>query len=180
MRPSDGDGTHETDPDWNKPGSNGDDANDDDSGFKYVRMFLGCSLYGDNAALDTMDPNDLKYDAALVLWKRDDDNDEIEVHSAISFGTIPLTDAHREEYAENRPGMLPGVGMDAWNHLESKGQVREMVIPKVGFLYKVYQNPVSRSYNDTSKVDADPQQDYFTGEGIGNFVVVSTSNLFNS
>ena len=122
----------------------------------------------------------LKYDAALVLWKRDDDNDEIEVHSAISFGTIALTDAHREEYAENRPGMLPGVGMDAWNHLESKGEAREMVIPKAGFLYKVYQNPVSRSYNDTSKVDADPQQDYFTGEGIGNFVVVSTSNLFNS
>jgi len=45
-----------------------------------------------------------------------------------------------------------------------------MVIPKAGFLYKVYQNPVSRSYNDTSKVD-DPQQDYFTGEGIGDFVV---------
>mmetsp|Transcript_27201 Transcript_27201/g.41680 ORF Transcript_27201/g.41680 Transcript_27201/m.41680 type:complete len:100 (+) Transcript_27201:184-483(+) len=45
-----------------------------------------------------------------------------------------------------------------------------MVFPKAGFLYKVYQNPVSRSYNDTSKVD-DPQQDYFTGEGIGDFVV---------
>ena len=82
-------------------------------------MFLRCSLFGDNAALETMELNDLKYDAALVLWKRDEeDDDKIKFHEAISFGTKPLTDAHKAQYETNGGKMLPSVNRNNWSHLE--------------------------------------------------------------
>jgi len=79
-------------------------------------MFLGCSLFGDNKALETMNLNVLKYkyEAALVLWKRDkEENDEIKVHKAISFGTEELTNDHKKQYGENEQDMLPGVESDS-------------------------------------------------------------------
>jgi len=131
-------------------------------------MFLGCSLFGDNKALETMDLNNLDYCAALVLWKRDDDNDEIKVHEAISFGTIDLTDAHTKKYERYGQDMLPAVESDSWIRLENNGEARKMVIPKDGFLYKV--NRVSRADKNTSNND-DHQQNFFTGDGIEDFEV---------
>ena len=144
-------------------------ANDDDSGLKHVRMFLGCSLFGDDAALETMEINDLKYYAALVLWKRDEeDDDKIKVHDAISFGTNPLEDDHEDKYEKHGREMLPSVDRNKWRHLENNGEAREMVIPKEGFLYKV--NRVSQDDIDTSN-DDDPPEDFFTDDGIKDFVV---------
>ena len=168
------------DPDY-KPDTDDDasddannNANDDDSGLKHVRMFLGCSLFGDNAALETMELNDLKYYAALVLWKRDEeDDDKIKVHEAISFGTNPLEDAHKAQYETHGQEMLPRVDRNKWSYLENNGDARKMVIPKEGFLYKV--NRVSQADIDISNIDIsnddDPPEDFFTDDGIKDFVV---------
>ena len=64
----------------------------------------------------------MEYDAALVLWKRDN-NGEIMAQSAISFGTSPLTEAHKKEYEENRSEMLPEVDRYGWERLANKDQV---------------------------------------------------------
>ena len=131
-------------------------------------MFLGCSLFGGsvNVSEDEVAPNDLKYEAALVLWKRHDDNDEIQVDKAISFGTIELTDKHKKQYADEGSKMLPRV--NRWEHLGKKDETREMIIPKEGFLSKVFQKSGPPFGNDTSN-DDDPK--YFTDDRIGNFIV---------
>jgi len=140
----------------------------DEQDLKYVRMFLGCSLFGGSVDVseDKVAPNDLKYEAVLVLWKRHDDNDEIQVDKAISFGTIELTDKHKKQYADEGSKMLPGV--NTWERLRNKAETREMIIPKEGFLYKVFQNSGPPFGNDTSN---DDDSKYFTDDRIGNFIV---------
>eukprot|EP00554_Chaetoceros_debilis_P007692 CAMPEP_0194078242 /NCGR_PEP_ID=MMETSP0149-20130528/4690_1 /TAXON_ID=122233 /ORGANISM="Chaetoceros debilis, Strain MM31A-1" /LENGTH=424 /DNA_ID=CAMNT_0038759469 /DNA_START=130 /DNA_END=1401 /DNA_ORIENTATION=- len=140
----------------------------DEQDLKHVRMFLGCSLFGESVDVseDEVAPNDLKYEAALVLWKRHDDNDEIQVDKAISFGTIELTEKHKKQYADEGSKMLPRV--NTWERLGNKDETREMIIPKEGFLYKVFENSGPPFGNDTSN-DDDPK--YFTDDRIGNFIV---------
>jgi len=154
-----------------KPGSNDDDANDDDSGNKYVRMFLGCHLFGHSVGVKKgeFDPNNLEYEAALVLWKRDEgNNDEIKVYKAISFGTKELTDKHKEQYAKEGSEVLPRVRENRCEHLGNKHRTTEISIPKEGLLYKVFQKSVLPFGNDTSN---DNDTKYFKGDGIDNFIV---------
>ena len=113
------------------------DANNFCGGFRHVRMFLGCSLFGNSTDLGKMDENDLEYEAALVLWKRNEDNDEIRVNNAIDFGTKQLSAAHKQQYEGDGQGRLPGV--TNWTRREKDGRSRTMVIPKKGFLYEVSQ-----------------------------------------
>jgi hypothetical protein len=107
----------------------------------YTRFFIG-------ATISEPDDVDAAYEAAIVLWGKDDSTNEISVLEAVSFGTKDLSDETKEAYSKSQRARLPAVGVDEWRRPENAGALPVerptptpeewlLRIPSKGILYKV-------------------------------------------
>ena len=121
----------------------------------YTRFFIG-------ATISKPDDIDALYDAAVVLWGKDDSTNEISVLEAVSFGAKDLSDEMKEAYSQTRQARLPAVGVDGWRRPENAGALPVerltptpeewlLRIPAKGILYKVM----------TGKRNQDGERKYF-------------------
>jgi hypothetical protein len=109
---------------------------------EYTRFFVG-------ATISKPDPNDRSFEAAMVLWGKNESN-EVSVLQAVSFGTKNLSDEtkkqYKTQYSVNQA--LPAVQDTAWRRPPDAGVLPEMMpdptpaawllcIPASGLLYKV-------------------------------------------
>lgn len=101
-------------------------------GNQYTRMFLATKFY-------EPDEND-GYEAAIVLWGKANESNEISVFDAVSFGTIDLSDNHKNDFFEHRQDRLLGVQSNQWRRCPAIGVAAAsstIAIPYSGVLYKV-------------------------------------------
>ena len=135
----------------------------------YTRLFLG-------ATVSKPDEVDSSYEAAIVLWGKDDNNDTISVLDAVSFGTKDLSEQTKQDWSEHRANRLPAVGINQWRRPARAGATPvELVsptpeqwllkVPCNGLLYKVmtgkknangdYQYIVDTLGDDLNDMDVD-------------------------
>mmetsp|Transcript_19558 Transcript_19558/g.53854 ORF Transcript_19558/g.53854 Transcript_19558/m.53854 type:complete len:391 (-) Transcript_19558:203-1375(-) len=106
----------------------------------YTRLFLAAKFY------EPDENNDYKYEAAIVLWgKVTPSSNDISVVDAVSFGTIDLSDDHKNDFFEHRRDRLLGVSLDQWRQCPANESVAAasstITIPYSGVLYKVTKEP---------------------------------------
>lgn len=108
----------------------------------YTRLFLGVTI-------SKPDDADLSlYEAAIILWGKDNADDTISVLEAVSFGTRDLCEETKYSFSTDRQDRLPAVGRDQWRRPENAGanpvaflspppQQWLLQVPFTGLLYKV-------------------------------------------
>jgi len=109
---------------------------------EHARFFVG-------ATISKPDPNDRSFEAAMVLWGKNESN-EVSVLQAVSFGTKDLSDETKKQcktqHSVNQA--LPAVQDAAWRGPPDAGALPEMMpdptpaawllcVPTSGLLYKV-------------------------------------------
>ena len=82
---------------------------------EYTRLFAGCKFTGPTAE------NPTTFEAAVVLWGKNDAN-EIEVLSAIDFGSRELIQDSKDEWSKDLASMLPPVPETMWNRPADAGE----------------------------------------------------------
>ena len=107
----------------------------------YTRLFLG-------AFISKPDRVDSSYEAAIVLWGKDNESDSIAVLDAVSIGTKDLSVETKELWKRQRASCLPGVDGGDWRRPASAGATPVKLVsptpeewlvrvPYAGLLYKV-------------------------------------------
>ena len=107
----------------------------------YTRLFLG-------ATISKADEVDSSYEAAIVLWGKDNADDTISVLDAVSFGTRDISEETKQEWSEHRANRLPVVGIEQWRRpADADAALVKLVsptpeewllrVPFTGLLYKV-------------------------------------------
>ena len=106
----------------------------------YTRLFLAAKFYEPDRN------NDHKYEAAIVLWGRvTSSSNRISVVDAISFGSIDLSNDHKNDFFEPRHDRLLGVNPDQWRRCPANesaaAEASTITIPYSQILYKVTKEP---------------------------------------
>lgn len=95
----------------------------------YTRLFLAMKIYA---------PSDGRFEAAVVLWgKEDEGSNAITVMKAVSFGSIDLSDDHKQEFFQRRADLLVGVDINSWERPQNDANAWSITLPFRGFLFKV-------------------------------------------
>lgn len=106
----------------------------------YTRAFLGAKIFGVTAKG--------QLEAAVVLWGKTGEarNAAVTVLDAVDFGTVELTEEHKEEFSERDHDKLVGVTENQWRRpqpapdlsiLDTTPQDWKINIPYAALLYKV-------------------------------------------
>ena len=81
---------------------------------EYTRLFAGCKFTGPT------EKNPTTFEAAIVLWGKNVAN-EMQVLSAIDFGSRELVTTSKDDWSRDRASMLPPVHESMWNRPADAG-----------------------------------------------------------
>ena len=83
--------------------------------YPYTQLFLG-------ATVSKPDAEDSSYEAAIVLWAKDEDEDDtIKVLDVVSFGIKHLSEEVKNHWSEYCASQLLAVGLNRWQQLAAAG-----------------------------------------------------------